>query len=90
MYSLIPLAWVITFFVVTCFVVSIMMGGGVTRPNRLLGVAALLWVLYCGWENFIADNFLDVRVDLLLIAPALLVVTVSGLILWVKGWSRTE
>ena len=87
MYSLAPLVWVITFFVVACFAVSIRMGGGVGGTNRVLGKAALLWVLYCCWETFFVEYLPVVRVDLLLAAPVLLVITVVGLTRWVKGWS---
>lgn len=87
MYSAAPFIWVITLFVVACFVISLMMGA--VKSNRVLGLAALLWMLLGCRETFIVDPHMETRVDLLIILPVLLIVTVIGLVGWVKGWSRS-
>jgi hypothetical protein len=86
--SFAPLAWVITLILAVCFVFNLLSGRGVggARFNWVLGLAVVLWVLYSCWETFYIDPVRDnIRVDLLVIFPVFLIVTVAGLIRWLKG-----
>lgn len=48
--------------------------------SHVTGVAAALWLAYFGWELFVSEDRPDanIRIDLLVIYPVLLVVTVWG------------
>lgn len=54
----------------------------VTRPNAFLWIA-LVWALWAIWELAILrfTPEADIRVDLLLIIPAALIVSIAGLIM---------
>lgn len=50
------------------------------RMPRATIVAAVLWALFAPWEWYCAVQRYNIRVDLMLIAPVLLVFTVGGII----------
>lgn len=60
------------------------LGGG--RPKakrRALAVAALLWLLYAAWELYMISwrsptGDRAIRVDMLFVAPALVIVSIAG------------
>ena len=51
---------------------------------RALLIAAIAWGLYAPWEWYCKVKEYDIRVDMLLISPVLLVLTVWGLAASVK------
>ncbi len=86
--SFAPFAWFITLIFAVCLVFNLLSsgGGGGARFNWILGLAVVLWALYSCWETFYIDPVRDnIRVDLVVIIPVLLIVTVGGLIRWLKG-----
>ena len=61
------------------------------RKKVIPGVAAALWLLYGAYESLMYARILctgdcNIRVDLLLICPILLVVTVAGIISASRGF----
>ncbi len=50
-------------------------------------VASVLWGLYAVWESIALEKKWNIRVDLLLIAPALLTISVAALVLSYR-WKR--
>ena len=86
-----PLAWVITFILGVCFILNLLSsrGTGRVRYNWILGLAVALWALYSCWETFYIDPVRDnIRVDLVLIIPVLLIASAAGLIRWIKDRGR--
>lgn len=86
--SFAPLAWLVTLILTICFVFNYLSGGragGGAGINRVLALAVLLWALYSCWETFLVDPRANIRVDLVFIIPVLLIVTVAGLVQWLKG-----
>jgi len=59
--------------------------GFFARKRPLAGVCAVLWILYCGYEFLMKYRVLcsgecNIRVDLLLIYPVLLLVSLAGIV----------
>lgn len=82
--SFAPLAWILTLIVAVCFAFNFFPNRGSTF-NWVLALAVLLWALYSCWETFFIDPVKDnIRVDLVVIFPVLLVVTIIGLVRWIK------
>ncbi len=83
--SFAPSAWLITLILAVCFAFNFFSNRD-GRLNWVFALAVLLWLLYSCWETFFIDPVKDnIRVDLLLIFPVLIVATVVGLIRWLKG-----
>ncbi len=82
-----PFAWIATVIVAVCFIFNLLSGGGESKAgiNWVLGLAVLLWILYSCWETFLVDPQANIRVDLVVIFPVLLIVTIIGLVRWLKG-----
>ncbi|MCB1382481.1 MAG: hypothetical protein KDJ73_06055 [Notoacmeibacter sp.] len=57
------------------------------RRSKLVLATAMAWLAYFGWELMIhrLSPGADIRVDLLLIAPLLLVLSVISIVLLAKG-----
>jgi len=66
---------------------------GVRNILPLLGAAAT-WCLFAVWENFCTQQRYSIRVDLILIAPLLLIITLTAVLwsLWmvVQLWRQTS
>ena len=59
-------------------------------PRRSIGLAGVIWLLYGLYElamraHWLCSGECNIRVDLLLIYPALAVVSLVGLIGWLRG-----
>ncbi len=84
--SFAPLAWIVTLIITVCFVFSLVSSRGGAGFNWLLALAVLLWALYSCWETFFINPLEDsIRVDLVVIFPVLLIISIAGLIRWLKG-----
>ena len=85
--SFAPLAWIVTVILAGCFIFNLLSSGSTdeARFNWILGLAVLLWALYSCWETFLVDPQANIRVDLVVIFPVLLIVTIIGLVRWLKG-----
>jgi hypothetical protein len=64
--------------------------GWVKYSGRPLVVATLAWLAYAGYESLMAARVLctgecNIRIDLLLVAPVLLVISVTGLTSGIRG-----
>ena len=78
-------AWIATFIVAACFASSFLFIKS-NKFNWSLASAVLLWVLYSCYETFYIDYpRINIRVDLLLFFPVLAIVTIIGLVRWLKG-----
>jgi hypothetical protein len=55
--------------------------------------ASVVWLSYCGWEVYISHAYppekVPIRIDLLVIAPALWVVSALAVIAWVASRTRS-
>jgi len=55
--------------------------------------AAIIWLGYCGWEFYISHAYppetVPIRIDLLVIAPALWIVSVLAVIAWLACRTRS-
>lgn len=78
-------AWIITVIVSVCFALDYFSDKGGARFNWSLALAVLLWTLYSCYETFAVDPVRDnIRADLLVIYPVLIIVSGIGLIQWLK------
>jgi hypothetical protein len=64
-------------------------------PRRSIGLAGGIWLLYGPYElamraHWLCSGECNIRVDLLLIYPALAVVSLLGLIGWLRGRPEHE
>jgi hypothetical protein len=66
-------------------------GRGATLRDRGLLIPASAWLLYAGYEFVVnrASPEANIRVDMLLIIPLLLVLTIIGIVLAVRPASRS-
>jgi hypothetical protein len=64
------------------------------RNNRPLLYAAIAWLLYAPWEYYCVLQKANIRVDLLLVSPLLMLLTCWGLISTARGivrlWRDTQ
>jgi hypothetical protein len=55
--------------------------------------AAIIWLGYCGWEFYISHAYppetVPIRIDLLVIAPALWIVSALAVVVWVACRTRS-
>ncbi len=54
------------------------------RSKRILGIAAVTWFIYAQWETYMTawrspSGDMAIRLDMLLVGPILLIVTVAGI-----------
>ena len=55
---------------------------------RSLYIPALLWLIYAAWEYYARIQGANIRIDLLVIYPLLVTVTIAGFVLWFIGIRR--
>ena len=63
------------------------------RPKVVLGVVALVWLAYAGWEAYVtqwrsSSGDMAIRVEMLLLGPVLLVALIVGLATAVFRYKR--
>jgi hypothetical protein len=75
------------------FAGPLLLHGYASRPKAVLAVVALVWLAYAGWEAYVTQwrsstGDMAIRVEMLLLGPALLVAFVIGLAAAVFGYKR--
>lgn len=84
---------------VTALLISLFFASGAlnkrrTSTNRVtLTVAALIWAVYAAWEYYMLTwrsptGDMAIRVDLVFLAPLLLIVATTGSIAFVSGYRK--
>lgn len=59
-----------------------------TKMMRSLYLPAILWLIYAAWEFYARIQGANIRIDLLVIYPILVTVTIIGFVLWFIGMRR--
>lgn len=59
-----------------------------TKMMRSLYLPAVLWLIYAAWEFYARMQGANIRIDLLVIYPLLVTVTIIGFVLWFIGVQR--
>jgi hypothetical protein len=59
-----------------------------TKMMKSLYVPAVLWLIYAAWEFYARMQGANIRIDLLVIYPLLVTVTILGFVLWIIGIRR--
>jgi hypothetical protein len=69
---------------------ALLVGLWVTSRSRSALAAALLWVAYAVWEFAVSESSPDanIRIDLFLIYPVLLVITAAGLCCAIRSLTK--